>query len=76
MNDSQPRPTPVLLTPRQVAERLGVAVQTLAKWRCLRATGIPFRRVGRSVRYLERDVSAYINALPVRRNTSDTPDAE
>lgn len=61
---------PVLLTPRQVAARLGVAVQTLAKWRCQRAV-IPFKRLGSAVRYLESDVTAYINGLPARRNTSD-----
>lgn len=42
---------PALLTAEQAAEYLGVAVQTLSKWRCTGEQSIPYIRVGRSIRY-------------------------
>lgn len=62
----------VLLTPRQVAERLGLAASTLAKQRCLTNTGPVFVKVGAAVRYPEHLLAEYIAALPLRRSTSDS----
>lgn len=42
---------PALLSAEQAAEYLGVAVQTLSKWRCTGEQNIPYIRVGRSIRY-------------------------
>lgn len=50
-----------LLTPQQVAERLGVTVGTLAVWRCNGTTQIPYVKIGRSVRYRERDIQAFLD---------------
>jgi len=48
-----------LLTPRQVAERLGVQLQTLADWR-FRHRGPIFLKVGRLVRYPETQLEAWL----------------
>jgi len=50
-----------LLTPKQVAERLGIAEQTLAHWRSSRRVDLPYLPIsGRLVRYRERDVQRFI----------------
>jgi len=49
-----------LLTRGKVAEILGVAVQTLAKWACYGGNGLPFVRLGGLVRYRMEDVEAFI----------------
>ena len=70
MPELAPAPV-VLLTPPQVGERLGYAVSTLAKMRCLRSDGPPFMKFGSSVRYDEAALAAWISSHPVRRSTSD-----
>lgn len=45
------RPLRRLLTPREVAEWLGVTVGTLAVWRSTGRWGLPFVKVGRRVMY-------------------------
>ena len=57
---------PRLLTPREVAERLQVAVGTLAVWRCTKRYPLTFIQVGRAVRYREADVLAFIEKRSVR----------
>jgi excisionase family DNA binding protein len=42
---------PTLLDEKQAAEFLGVAPQTLSNWRCTDRYGLPFIRLGRSIRY-------------------------
>ena len=49
------------LTEAQAAERLGIAAATLRNWR-QRNEGPVFHRFGRTVRYLEADLEAYILA--------------
>ena len=49
-----------LLTRRQAASYLGLAVQTLASWRCTGRYGLPVVKVGRSVRYRLADLDAWI----------------
>jgi hypothetical protein len=51
------------------------ARSTLQKDR-VAGTGIPFIRIGRLVRYRPSDVAAYLDALPIRRSTSETPQSE
>lgn len=58
-----------LLTEQQVAERQGRAVKTLQNQR-VSGDGIPFVKLGRSVRYRLSDVEAW-EAARVRTSTSD-----
>jgi excisionase family DNA binding protein len=51
-----------LLTPKQVTEILGVDEQTLANWRCTGRHGLPFVRVGRSVRYCAKSLEQWVQS--------------
>ena len=52
---------PVLLTPKEVAERLRVTVGTLNVWRCVnRYPGLKYIRVGRAIRYRPEDVEEFL----------------
>ena len=59
---------PRLLTPCETAKVLGLSVATLATWRCVRRFDLPFCRVGRSVRYKEDDVLAFIDRRTTQQN--------
>jgi hypothetical protein len=61
---------PPLLSDREVSGIIGRARSTLQKDR-VAGNGIPFVRVGRLVRYRQSDVTAYLDALPQRRSTSE-----
>jgi len=50
-----------LLTPANVADHMGVRVQTLARWRC-RGVGPPFIRVEHGAYYREAAFFAWLNA--------------
>jgi len=55
-----------LLTPEEVAEMLGLSIDTLAQWRSQRR-GIPFVKLSRSiVRYQQRDLESWLEARIVR----------
>lgn len=56
---------PDLLSPRDVADRLGVSEQTLANWRSVHRYDLPFIKVGGAVRYDSRDVAAFIESRRV-----------
>jgi excisionase family DNA binding protein len=56
--------TKKLLTAEEVAERTGLAVETLAQWRSQRR-GIPYLKVGRAVRYDPSDVQQYLEGCRV-----------
>lgn len=56
---------PKLLTTDQAAEFLGVAAGTLAVWRCLARYRLPFVKIGRSVRYDEADLVAWMESRRV-----------
>jgi excisionase family DNA binding protein len=49
-----------LLTPVQVAEILGIKLETLAAWRCTGRYNLPYVKSGRLVRYREDDIQAFI----------------
>lgn len=51
-----------LLTPAQAAELLGISVDTLSTWRCKKRYDLPYVKVGRSVKYREDDVHAFIES--------------
>lgn len=48
-----------LLSERQVAERLNIGEVTLQQWRA-RGKGPPFVRLGRTIRYREADIEAWL----------------
>ena len=56
------RRAPVLLTAEETAEILGVKPQTLAVWRCAKRYGLPYLKLGRSIRYRLVDVESFIAA--------------
>jgi len=49
-----------LLTPKKAAETLGVAIGTLAVWRCTARYPLPFVKIGRRVMYREQDINDFI----------------
>jgi len=51
--------TRTLLTPREVADRLGVSTTTLSTWRCTKRYPLPYVKVGRLVRYRLADVEDF-----------------
>ena len=55
-------PRPKLLTPGDVAERLGISTTTLSTWRCTKRYALSYVKVGRLVRYRLADVEAFENA--------------
>lgn len=54
----------VLLMPEDAAAELGIAIQTLAKWRH-QHKGPPFVRIGRNIRYRPAAIVAWIEAQEV-----------
>jgi excisionase family DNA binding protein len=62
---------PRLMTERAAAERLGVSVRTLQKWR-LQGNGPRFLKLGYAVRYEEKDLESFIERAR-RSSTSDEP---
>lgn len=56
---------PQLLTERQAAEVLSVAPQTLAVWRCTHRHGLPYIKVGASVRYRLSDLEQWLEERTV-----------
>ena len=63
------RHTPALVTERDAAERLSLAVSTLRRWRWA-GRGPAYRKLGAAVRYHVDDLAAYLDAS-VRTSTSD-----
>jgi predicted DNA-binding transcriptional regulator AlpA len=56
--------TETAITEHEAAARLQLSVATLRAWRH-RATGPPFVRFGRAVRYLSSDLDMFINSCRV-----------
>ena len=54
-------PTSNLLTTREAAKVVALAEKTLEKDRCTREIGIPYVKLGRSVRYRRIDLDNFIN---------------
>lgn len=53
-----------LLTVQDVADLTGLSVETLNQWRS-RNMHIPWIKIGRTVRYLRKDVEAYLQKCRV-----------
>ena len=56
MNSEQTK----LMTPQEVADFIGVSVETLNVWRATRRYNLPYVKVGRLVRYKMRDILAFL----------------
>lgn len=54
-----------LLDCKPAAAFIGMSDKTLEKDRCVRHLGIPFVKYGRTVRYRESDLMAFINSRVV-----------
>lgn len=54
-----------MLTTAEAAKLLGLAEQTLNKYRCLRTGGPRWHKIGRLVRYSEADCLAYLESCRV-----------
>lgn len=61
--------TGVLLSPDDVAQRLGLARSTLAKLR-LKGGGPPYVKLGAAVRYPEDALTSWVAAQPRRTSTA------
>ncbi len=59
MNEQQPVFN--LLTPIQVADILGVSVETLNVWRATKRYKLPYTKIGHLVRYRSADIQTFIN---------------
>ena len=55
----------VLLTTAEAAEILGVKPETLTVWRCVKRYDLPYVRVGRSIRYRQSDLEAWLERRTV-----------
>lgn len=53
---------PELLTPGEAADLLRTTIDTLAVWRSTGRHGIPFVKVGRSVRYRRADLLDWLES--------------
>jgi len=62
MPAAKTRPMTKLLNTKEAADLLGVASSSLACDRCRPMWGIPFIRIGRSIRYDPRDLAAFVAA--------------
>ncbi|TFB41446.1 helix-turn-helix domain-containing protein [Pseudomonas sp. F01002] len=51
-----------LMTPEHAAHVLGVSIRTLAAWRSSGRRTLPYVKVGRLVRYRERDLADWLQA--------------
>lgn len=59
-----------LLTPDEVADQMGLSVETLAQWRSQRR-GIPFVKISRNcVRYRRSDLDGWLSERIVRTDQS------
>ncbi len=54
-----------LLTRAEAAEYLGLRIQTLAVWAITGRYGLPMVKVGRSVRYRQSDLDAWLESRTV-----------
>jgi Helix-turn-helix domain len=54
-----------LLTPKQAAALLGVAVNTLAIWRCKKRYSLRYIKVGANVRYRRGEIDRFLDERTV-----------
>lgn len=49
-----------LMTPKEVADYLGVSTETLNVWRCTKRYNLPYIKAGRLVRYRVEDLDQFV----------------
>ena len=64
--------TPAYVPPLGASDLMGVAPQTLARWRC-EGGGPPFIRVGRKIMYAVEDITAWMNSRRVASTSELAP---
>lgn len=62
---------PEFLTRREAAEYLGIAYQTMSLWAMSGKYGLPMIKVGRSVRYRQSDLDAWLERRTVGGEVGD-----
>ncbi len=60
---------PKLLTPGETAAAIGVCTTTLSIWRCTKRYDLPYVKVGRLIRYEEKDVADFLERRRVTPNS-------
>lgn len=55
-----------LLTPSEVADLLGVKVETLQIWRCTHRYDLPYVKIGGRVRYKISDIESFIQKRTIQ----------
>lgn len=55
-----------LVAPKETAEILHVAVDTLAVWRCCKRYKLPFVKIGSKIFYKASDIQKFIDARTVK----------
>ena len=55
-----------ILRPAQTAKMLDVTADTLAVWRCTKRYNLAYIKIGKNVRYLKRDVLAFLESRRVQ----------
>ena len=63
-----------LLTPKVVAEMIGVTEGTLNTWRCTKRYPLPYLKFGRSIRYRRQDVLDFIASFHEKEGRSADAD--
>ena len=61
------RAQPELINTRDAAKFLGMAWQTLAKWRCQKSQPLPYRKVGKKIYYDVEDLLTFLDECKVSR---------
>ena len=59
------------LNPKQVSERFGIRVSTLAHWRC-QGTQMPYHKIGKKVVYRESTLLKFFEEREVRVGKIET----
>jgi len=63
---------PTLMTPKEVAARLGLSVTTLAIWRCTQPGRLPYIKLGnRTIRYDASDVETFLMTRSVGKKETE-----
>jgi hypothetical protein len=55
-----------LVSPERAAEFLGTTPGNLAIWRCQRLYDLPYIKIGRSIRYRQADLEAFVERRTVQ----------
>jgi predicted DNA-binding transcriptional regulator AlpA len=60
----------ILLNEHEAADRLGIKVSTLRRWR-VKGSDLPFIRIGGRIKYADNDIEGYIQSRRVLSTSAD-----